>query len=437
MNTFSLTNKVKVVLKHEYISKVKTKAFLIGTFVAPIGIVLFFGLMVAASFIFNDTTEKKLAIYDETKQIGKILVDTDSSKYYLTDKSKEELQKLTKNEKIDGYIVIRQDILDSGKVPIFTQGGGGIGFTSLLEKNLSSIIRKQRLERSGTPDEVINLVDSGITLETQKITEEGVKDDKTELLAFVGYGLGFVIYMLMFLYGNQIFRSVLEEKANRIIEIILSSARPFDILLGKVLGIGLVGLTQVFAWIAIVVVLMMFSGQIAGMFVDIDPASLQAGMSMQQAQAEQVQSMMSGFPEVSPWLGVGFVFYFLAGYFIYACLFAAVGSAVDNEQDAQQLMFPVTLPIIIPIALIPMIMQNPDSIAAVCVSLFPLFSPILMIVRIASTQVPLWQIIASVVILILSFLSIIWVTAKIYKIGILMTGKKPKFKDLAKWIKMS
>ena len=437
MNTFSLTNKVKVVLKHEYISKVKTKAFLIGTFVAPIGIVLFFGLMVAASFIFNDTTEKKLAIYDETKQIGKILVDTDSSKYYLTDKSKEELQKLTKNEKIDGYIVIRQDILDSGKVPIFTQGGGGIGFTSLLEKNLSSIIRKQRLERSGTPDEVINLVDSGITLETQKITEEGVKDDKTELLAFVGYGLGFVIYMLMFLYGNQIFRSVLEEKANRIIEIILSSARPFDILLGKVLGIGLVGLTQVFAWIAIVVVLMVFSGQIAGMFVDIDPSSLQAGMSMQQAQAEQVQSMMSGFPEVSPWLGVGFVFYFLAGYFIYACLFAAVGSAVDNEQDAQQLMFPVTLPIIIPIALIPMIMQNPDSIAAVCVSLFPLFSPILMIVRIASTQVPLWQIIASVVILILSFLSIIWVTAKIYKIGILMTGKKPKFKDLAKWIKMS
>lgn len=437
MSTFNLTNKVKIVLKHEYISKVKTKAFLIGTFIAPIGLVVFFGLMIAASVLFNDTTEKKLAVLDETNKIGQILVNADTSKYYLTDKSVGELSTLTKSEKIDGYIIIKANILDSGKVPIFTQGGGGIGYVTLLEKHLSSIVRKERLERSGTSDEVIKLVDSGIELETQKITDEGVKDDKTEALAFIGYGLGFIIYILMFVYGNQIFRSVLEEKSNRIVEIILSSARPFDILLGKVLGIGLVGLTQVFAWITIAGVLLALSGQLVGLFVDIDPASLQSGMTMQDAQAQQIQSVMSNFPEISPWLIIGFVFYFLAGYFIYACLFAAVGSAVDNEQDAQQLMFPVTMPIIIPIALIPMIMQNPDSIAAVAVSLFPLFSPILMIVRIASTQVPMWQIISSVVILILSFLSIIWLTAKIYRIGILMTGKKPKFSDLVKWIKMS
>ncbi len=437
MSTFNLTNKVKIVLKHEYISKVKTKAFLIGTFIAPIGLVVFFGLMIAASVLFNDTTEKKLAVLDETNKIGQILVNADTSKYYLTDKSVGELSTLTKSEKIDGYIIIKANILDSGKVPIFTQGGGGIGYVTLLEKHLSSIVRKERLERSGTSDEVIKLVDSGIELETQKITDEGVKDDKTEALAFIGYGLGFIIYILMFVYGNQIFRSVLEEKSNRIVEIILSSARPFDILLGKVLGIGLVGLTQVFAWITIAGVLLALSGQLVGLFVDIDPTSLQSGMTMQDAQAQQIQSVMSNFPEISPWLIIGFVFYFLAGYFIYACLFAAVGSAVDNEQDAQQLMFPVTMPIIIPIALIPMIMQNPDSIAAVAVSLFPLFSPILMIVRIASTQVPMWQIISSVVILILSFLSIIWLTAKIYRIGILMTGKKPKFSDLVKWIKMS
>lgn len=437
MSTFNLTNKVKIVLKHEYISKVKSKAFLIGTFVAPIGLVIFFGLMIAASVLFNDTTEKKLAVLDETNNIGQVLVNADTSKYYLTEKSADELSKLTKSEKIDGYIIIKKNILDSGKVPIFTQGGGGIGYVTLLEKHLSSIVRKERLERSGTPEEVIKLVDSGIELETQKITDEGIKDDKTAALAFIGYALGFIIYILMFVYGNQIFRSVLEEKSNRIVEIILSSARPFDILLGKVLGIGLVGLTQVFAWITIAGVLFALSGQIVGMFVDIDPTSLQSGMTMQDAQAQQIQSVMSNFPEISPWLIVGFVFYFLAGYFIYACLFAAVGSAVDNEQDAQQLMFPVTMPIIIPIALIPMIMQNPDSVAAVAVSLFPLFSPILMIVRIASTQVPIWQIISSVVILILSFLSIIWLTAKIYRIGILMTGKKPKFSDLVKWIKMS
>jgi len=437
MKTFNLTNKVKIVLKHEYLSKVKSKSFLIGTFVAPLGIVALFGVLIAASFIFKDTTERKLAIVDKTEYIGQVLVATDSSRYYLSDKSEKELTKLTEDSKIDGYILIQEDILDSGNVPIYTQGGGGIGFTSLLEKNLSSIVRKERLKRSGTSDEIINLVDSGINLSTKKVTEEGIKDDKTEVLAYVGYALGFVIYMLMFLYGNQIFRSVLEEKSNRIIEIIVSSAKPFDILLGKVLGIGLVGLTQVFAWIAIVVILLTFAGQIAGAFIDIDPSALQAGMTAQDAQTKQVEMMMSGIPEVSPWLGIGFIFYFLAGYFIYSCLFAAVASAVDNEQDAQQLMVPITIPIIIPIALIPMIMANPDSTAAVVVSLIPFFSPILMIVRIASTQVPIWQILASVVLLISTFIGIIWLTAKIYRIGILMTGKKPTIKDFYKWIRMS
>lgn len=437
MKTFNLTNKVKIVLKHEYLSKVKSKSFLIGTFVAPLGIVALFGVLIAASFIFKDTTERKLAIVDKTEYLGQVLVETDTSRYYLSDKSEEVLTKLTEDSEIDGYILIQEDILDSGNVPIYTQGGGGIGFTSLLDKNLSSIVRKERLKRSGTSDDIINLVDSGINLKTKKVTEEGIKDDKTEVLAYVGYALGFVIYMLMFLYGNQIFRSVLEEKSNRIIEIIVSSAKPFDILLGKVLGIGLVGLTQVFAWIAIVVLLLTFAGQIAGAFIDIDPSALQAGMTAQDAQTKQVEMMMSGIPEVSPWLGIGFIFYFLAGYFIYSCLFAAVASAVDNEQDAQQLMVPITIPIIIPIALIPMIMANPDSTAAVVVSLIPFFSPILMIVRIASTQVPIWQILASIVILISTFIGIIWLTAKIYRIGILMTGKKPTIKDFYKWIKMS
>lgn len=437
MSTFKLTNKIKIVLKHEYLSKVKTKSFLIGTFVAPLAIVALFGVMIAATVIFKDTTERKLAIVDQTNYLGQKLVDTDTSKYYLTDKSENDLIKLTENAEIDGYVLLKKDILDSGEVPIYTQGGGGIGFVTLIERNLGRIVRKERLTRSGTPVEVIKLVDSGIEIKTQKVTKEGIKDDKTQVLAYVGYALGFVIYMLMFLYGNHIFRSVLEEKSNRIIEIIVSSAKPFDILLGKVLGIGLVGLTQVFAWIAIVVLLLTFAGQIAGAFIDIDPQALQAGMSAQEAQTQQVEKMLSGIPEISPWLGIGFVFYFLSGYFIYSCLFAAVASAVDNEQDAQQYMVPITIPIIIPIALIPMIMANPDSVPAVAASLFPFFSPILMIVRVASTQVPIWQILTSVVLLISTFFGIMWFTAKIYRIGILMTGKKPTIKDFYKWIKMS
>jgi ABC-2 type transport system permease protein len=432
------TKKLSTIIAHEYSSKIKSKGFIIGTFLAPIAIVLIFGVTIAVTLLTQDSTSLKLAVVDKTEFIGNKLVESDTSKYYLTNLSELDLKDSVNLGSIDGYIVIEQDILEEGKLPVYTKGGGGIGFTESLDNNLSRILRDERMNKYGASDSLRRALRVGLYLDNKKVTETGeIEDDTTSQLTFVGYILGFVIYMLMFIYGSMISRSVVEEKANRIIEIIASSAKPFEILLGKVLAVGSLGLTQILTWVILIGGIMIFAGPIVSMFVDIDPASLQGGMTADEATQEKVNELMSNFPDISLGLILGFIFYFLAGYFIYATIFAALGSAVDNEQDAAQLQTPVSLFIIMPIIMIQGVMANPDATWVIAVSHFPLFAPILMVVRIAATNVPAWEIVLSVVILTSSFFGSLWVSSKIYRIGILMTGKKPKFKDIWKWLKMS
>lgn len=434
----SSSSKLFTIFSHEYTSKVKSKGFILGTFIAPLAFILIIGVSAAATILSQDSTERKLAVIDETDFIGTRLVESDTSKYFLTNKSESELKSEISAGTSDGYVVIPKDILEVGEVEVFSPGGGGIGFTSSLENNLKDILREARLDEYGASEELRAVLNKSVNLKTQKITDEGkVVEDKTSILSWIGYMLGFVIYFLMFIYGGMISRSVIEEKSNRIVEIIASSAKPFDILLGKVLAVGSLGLTQIFTWLILIGGISIFLGPILAMFVDIDPTQMQAGMTVDSATQEKVNEIMSNFPEISPMLIFGFVFYFLSGYFIYSTIFAALGSAVDNEQDAAQLQTPISIFIIIPILLVQAVMTNPDAWWAIALSHFPFFTPMLMIVRISATNVPIIEIIISVIIMISSFLGALWVSAKIYRIGILMTGKKPKFKDLIKWMKAS
>jgi len=435
MNFKEISGKLITIIQHEYMSKFKTKGFLFGTLFGPLAMLAVFGVAIAAAVLSKDQTERKLAIVDYTSNLAEELVASDTSKYYINNESIDSLNSQIIEGSLDGYILIPSTILDSGDVEVYSEGGGGLGFVSSLESNLGSILMHRRLQRAGVDTSVIELVGRRLDVKTKKVTEEGVEEDNAEGLAAVGYGLGFAIYMLMFIYGTWVSRGVIEEKANRIIEVIASSAKPFEILLGKVVGIGLLGLTQVMAWLVIGFILLQMAAPIIAMTVDIDPATLSTGMNMQDAQTAQAQEIMSNFPKISVWMIIGFVFYFLAGYFIYASLFAAVGSAVDQEQDAQQLLIPVTLPIIIPILLINVVMTNPDGMLSVLLSLFPFFTPIIMTVRIAASNVPVWQIGLSVVLVIGTFLGTLWVASRIYRVGILMTGKKPTFKDLYKWLR--
>jgi len=426
-------SKIKTIIAHEYISKVKTKGFLIGTILGPLGLVALLGIIVYISMSFGDTS-KKLAIVDQSTVIEKPLVAADTSLYYSTQKSIAELKEELQKETIDGYVVIPEDILDKGEASVYTTGGGGLGLISSLESDLNKIVRVKRLERIGTNPDVIDLIKQRVSINTNKITETGeTEQDDTKAMAYVGYGLGFAMYFLVFIYGSFVSRGVIEEKSNRIIEVLASSAKPFEIMMGKVIGIGFVGLTQIIFWLLLGFGLLTLLGPL----IFGDPESVKGMTEMAQAQGGNMMDQTQGLsiPGVDFTLVLGFLFYFIMGYFTYATFFAGVGAAVDNEQDAAQLQLPVTLPIILAIMITPQIMNNPDSTLAVVLSIVPLTSPLIMIVRIAATNVPIIEIIASAAALIGFFFVAVWVSAKIYRIGILMTGKKPKFSDLVKWIK--
>jgi len=263
---------------------------------------------------------------------------------------------------------------------------------------------------------------------SRKITETGDETTDTLSMFIVGYVMCFIIYGAMFGYGAIIMRSVIEEKTSRIIEVITSSARPFELLMGKVLGVGAVGLTQFSIWAVSSSAIM--AG--AGLFLARDMDTMAAAGS-----AAAATDAPFAMPEIGMGLWIGFVFFFLMGYLIYSALFAAVGSAADNETDTQQLMLPISLPIIIPMMLIGPVSSDPNSTLAVVSSLIPFFTPMLMPLRIAMTDVPLWQLGGSIVLMAGTFTGLIWLSARIYRVGILMYGKKASFKEMAKWIRYS
>jgi len=429
-------SKIWTIIKHEYLSKITSRGFIIGTIAAPLGIILIYGIIIVVTIMTQNETVMKLAILDKTNEIGIELIKRDSSKFYLTDKNLQELKEEVLEEKIDGFILIPKEFLSSGEIQVFTRGGGGLGYINLIENNSEDILIKKKLNQIGANQDLINLIDKGVKVQTKKVTEEGAKDDYSEIFAILGYIMGFVIYGLMFTYGAFVMRGVIEEKANRIVEVLASSVKPFEIMFGKVVGIGAVGLTQVLFWLILIILLFTISGSIVSNFVSPNDIVNSAGMvqSNPMNTNNNFLNLLTNF-SISPWIIVAFIFYFLAGYFIYSTLFAAVGSAVDQEQDAAQLQLPVTLPIIIPILFITNVMSDPNGTLSTILSLIPFFSPILMIARIAAAEVPLWQIGLSIVLLVITFFVCLWIAAKIYRIGILMYGKKPTFKDLIKWFR--
>lgn len=434
MNPKSSTSKIKTIIAHEYITKVKTKGFIITTLIGPLLLLAVIFIPILVTILGEDSTERKIAIIDYTDKLGRQIELQDTSKYFLSYQPEESLRKEVLKGKLDGYLVIPKDFLKRGIANVYTMGGGGIGFINKIENNVREIARKERLREAGVDLSVIKLVEEGVEINTQKITKEGTEKDYAEAYAVVGYVFGFIIYTLMLLYGSFVSRGVIEEKANRIIEVIASSARPFEIMMGKVIGIGCVGLTQVLFWVILSIVLMYLVAPMLGGLIH-DPEMLKTQMM----NANQQMNVPAGFeiPKISPWIFVAFIFYFLSGYFLYATLFAAVGSAVDQESDAQQLQLPIMLPIIIPILLVGYVISNPESPVSIILSLIPLFTPILMMVRVAATPVPLWQVIASVVLMVASFYGCVWIASRIYRVGILMYGKKPSLKDLFKWVRQS
>lgn len=422
--------KLMIIIKREYLTRVRTKAFIITTILIPIGLLLILAAPIMLQMLDSDT-QYEIAILDETGAVYPKLVELDSLRYVdAGGRSVEELRSQITENKLEGYIIITEASLqDNTDFELIYGGGGGISLVSDIRDDLRTAVREVRLDRAQASEEVMAILDSRPDLNTRKLTEEGKEEESnTFVLFFLGYGMAFIIYGAIFGYGSYVMRSVLEEKNNRIVEIVVSSVKPFELLLGKVLGIGALGVTQFVIWAVAGAGILSFMGPIAAMVMGPGTAT--------GAEAEAAASMPP-IPDIGIEVAIYFVVFFLLGYLIYSAILAAIGSAVDSESDVQQLMLPVMIPVILAIIFLPRVATDPDSMFSVISSLIPIFSPILMIARIPITDVPFWQIALSIVLMAGTFVGCLALGAKIYRTGILMYGKKASFKELWKWIRQN
>jgi ABC-2 type transport system permease protein len=429
--------KIWLIIKREYLTRVMKKSFLLTTLLAPLGMALLIILPIGIRYFGND--QKSISVMDESKLFTNKFNSSKDVIYSYT--KAEQLQQAKQVYQDSGYtallyipIITKLDSIQG--ITLYTQKPMGISTLESIEKNINDIIFTKRIETAGLQRADYNKLKKEVQV-TNIITNKDIESKGSSIAASIaGYLTGFLIYIVLIIYGTSVMRSVMEEKTNRIVELIISSVKPMELMLGKIIGVGAVGLTQFALWIILgAVVNISLAPFIMGMGSPIEGELAQNAMNTGSALSPDfnIQEMINSLPIGN--LIFSILFYFLGGYLIYASLFAAVGSAASEEMaENQSLVFPVTLPIIISLIIMINSLNNPDGSLAFWASIFPLTSPIVMPSRIPF-GVPLWQQAISMVLLILSFLGATWVAGKIYKTGILMYGKKITFVEMIKWLK--
>ncbi|MDR8390417.1 ABC transporter permease [Aliifodinibius sp. S!AR15-10] len=424
---------ILLVLKREYLTRVKSKAFILTTILIPLGMAAFIGIMVAIT-VWDSEPEHTIAIVDQTGALYPRLVQLDENRYdNASSVPVDTLRSQVMREQLDGYIVFKEENIESDKNAELVYGGsGGFQLLNSLRDDVREVIRQERLERANVSEEVKKIYESRPGLESRRLTEEGKEtDDNIGMLTGLGMAMGILIFGIVTGYGGLLTRSVIEEKTSRIIEIVTSSVKPIELLCGKIIGVGALAVTQVAIWIAAGFGLTTVASPVAAMFMQSQSESMKAAGEASGA----VDSALFEIPAIAPSLIVLFFVFLIFGFLIYSTMFAAIGSAADSETDTQQFMFPVMVPIFIAYLLLFRIMEAPDTSMAVISSLIPFFSPILMVTRVAITDVPIWQTALSIVLMAGTFWGMLWLSAKIYSVGILNYGKSASFKELVKWIR--
>ncbi|MEP2934901.1 MAG: ABC transporter permease [Gilvibacter sp.] len=435
-------NHLPLIIKREYLNRVKNKSFIIMTFLSPIIMVALISLVAYLSSVNNDST-KQISILDESGLFLEQFEDTENTKYIMLTGISLDSAK-AKVEKAEGYGLLyipkanNVDELKQG-ITFYSEEAPSLFLMGDIEDRLEDTAGDIKLRDAGlSPEQIKALrVDIDTSLETFK-GEETSKTGSVFKLAFGGVA-GYLLFMFIIIYGNMIMRSVIEEKTSRIIEIIISSVKPVQLLLGKIFGTSLAGITQFVVWVILIGALM----TVVTLVFDID---LNSASAMQQEVVAQAQDNPAANKEMTlviqevmklPLLNlvIMFILFFLGGYLMYASLYAAIGAAVDNETDTQQFMLPILMPLILAIYVgMFTVIENPHGTVSQVFSFFPLTSPVVMLMRIPF-GVPMWQQILSVVILFATFMGTVWLASKIYRVGILMYGKKPTYKELFKWLK--
>lgn len=431
-------HKILLIINREYFSRVKKKSFLIMTFLVPI---FFLGMWGAVIFLSvkDVNTITTVNVIDNNGQFINKLESNASLKYIaISSPVEEEKEKINQiNDEHQYLLIIPKDILENQRVELYSSSSAGLFTQEQITGQLNTVLRGIQLNEAGIDTKILESIRPNIQVSSKEITTEGAEKD-SNAGASMGISMfsSIIIYITLFIYGAQVMRGVIEEKNNRIVEIIISSVRPFQLMMGKIIGIGLVGLTQFILWILLsgglfLVAGLLFdnSGNMADQMGKI--GSVQQSPAMQNAMISDIQQAVSTIN--FPYIISTFLFYFIGGYLLYSALFAAVGSAVDNETETQQFMLPITMPLLFTYMMsFSVLLKDPSGPMAFWLSIIPFTSPIAMLVRIPF-GVPAWQLALSMALLVLGFIFTTWVASRIYRVGILMYGKKASYKELLKW----
>ena len=439
-------SKIWLIIKREYKTRVQTKSFMLSTFLTPLLIFGFMGLFIFINISDNEAP-KQVVVIDETGRMLKPLTQLNATRYLPieAEQSIEQIRDLIMEDELDGYVFFDQTFLSEGTPATFVHNGsGGITFFESLRSDVRDVTRQIRLEDNDVSDAVIAIFEERPALENRRLNEAGVDEQSNAFLSSIGGILiGVFIFIGLFGYGAILMRSVIEEKTSRIVEIITSSVKPIELMLGKLLGVCLVALTQFSLWIATYAGVTILAAPVAQFFINQRMGDLQNSLIAVDAKGTAANvpsdidlSFLEQF-SIDPLFILYFFVFFVLGFLMYSSIFAAIGAAVDSEQDSQQFMTPVMLPILLGYMLNFRIAEAPDSTLAIMASLFPLTSPINMVTRMLVSNVPFWEVLLSILLLILSLIGMLLLAARIYRTGILMYGKKPTFKELYKWIKQA
>ena len=426
---------LKLIIQREYLARVRNKTFIIMTFLSPLILVGMFALIAYLSML-NSSEQRIIGLYDETEMFASEFKDQEQVQYLdLSGKTFEEAKKMVNEQEYYGLIYIPENVnRDVEGVQFFGKESPGLGTIQAIEKTIADRLTREELIERGIDVNQLNEAKTEVRIEIQNFSGERTSKMSNYIKMFFGGAAGYLLMMFIIIYGNMVMRSVIEEKTNRIIEIIVSSVKPIQLMMGKVLGTSLAGITQFTIWVLLAGVLAITSFYVLGIDIfTVQKSQLETVEQIAQPEIAQLVMDVINLPILS--LVIFFLIYFIGGYFLYSAIYAAIGAAVDSETDTQQFMFAVILPLMLGIYVgFFSVIENPHGSVSTIFSMIPLTSPIVMLMRIPF-GVPWWELAISVGILIITNFGVIWLAAKIYRVGILMYGKKASYKELFKWLK--
>lgn len=432
---------LSLIIKREFIAKVRNKSFIVMTFLSPL---LFVGMSFLIAFLtdMNKGEVKKVAIHDEVGLLKSDFKDNKDTKYVDLSAMPLQLAKDTASKNYEGLLYVPKVVSPSelvNSVQYISDESPSLEFVSAIEKVIDNQLTNNNLKDLGFDSTKIEKAKVDSELHITKFSgEEGLKY-LNEVKVFFGGAFGYLIMMFIIIYGNFVMRSVIEEKTSRIIEIIISSVKPYQLMMGKIIGNAMAGVLQFMIWVIIGLTLIVGASMLFGTNPADASTAVQA-MNQVPENASVVASLMQKinlyYQEIPVLLTVGFfLIYFIGGYFLYSSLYAAIGAAVDSETDSQQFLLPIIMPLMLGIYVgFFTVINDPHGTVATVFSMIPFTSPIVMLMRIPF-GVPVWQLVLSLVLLFGTFLGVVWFASKIYRVGILMYGKKPTWKELYKWLK--